>query len=210
MTTYIYSKSDAFKEHLKEVVGESIVFRTDLGTLKANDTGTILIHSASYTDLTIQDALRTHIASSCVFAVADDLPDIGKMLRYTHLGIKGYCNAYMVRQHYEQLFSMLNAGQSWYPPELLSQALSLAHSSVRPEEIDDQLNELTLRQKEIALSIAEGKSNKIVAEDCGIAEQTVKSHLTQIYTKLNVADRLGLVIYIKSLNVLGSNKRSTK
>lgn len=207
MTIYLYSKSESFTEHMNNVISAHVTYRTDLGLIKASESDIILIHGGSYPDVVIQEALREYSALPCSFAVADDLPDLGKMLRYTHLGINAYCNAYMAKPHYEQLFLMLKEGQSWYPPELLSQALSLAHSSVRPEDNDEQLKELTDRQKEIALSIAEGKSNKQVAEECGIAEQTVKSHLTQIFNKLNVTDRIGLVIYLKQLNLLPGNKR---
>lgn len=209
MNIYIYSKSESFNEHMNKVIASHVTFRSDLSVLKAGASDIVLIHGASFTDAAIQGALRDSASLSCSFAIADDLPDLGKMLRFTNIGIQGYCNAYMAKPHYDQLVLMLGEGHSWYPPELLSQALSIAHSSVSPEDSDEQLNELTSRQKQIALSIAEGKSNKIVAEECGIAEQTVKSHLTQIFAKLNVPDRIGLVIQLKRLNLLGSNRRKS-
>jgi DNA-binding NarL/FixJ family response regulator len=207
MIIYIYSKSDSFNEHMSKIIGVHVTYRSDLSVLKAGTSDIVLIHEASFSDVAIQEALRENASLSCSLAIADDLPDLGKMLRYTNLGIKGYCNAYMAKPHYDQFVLMLGEGHSWYPPELLSQALSIAHSSVSPDDSDEQLNELTSRQKQIALSIADGKSNKIVAEECGIAEQTVKSHLTQIFTKLKVPDRIGLIIHLKRLNLLGSNRR---
>lgn len=192
---------------MNKVISTHVTYRTDIGQIKAGESDVVLIHGASYTDIAIQEALREQAQLSCALAITDDLPDLGKMLRYTNLGVKAYCNSYMAKPHYEQLFLMLEGGHSWFPPELLSQALSLAHSSVRPDDNDEQLSELTSRQKEIALSIVEGKSNKLIAEEYGIAEQTVKSHLTQIFNKLNVADRMGLVIHLKRLNLLSGNRR---
>tara|TARA_R110001592_G_scaffold160059_1_gene391980 strand:- start:3395 stop:4027 length:633 start_codon:yes stop_codon:yes gene_type:complete len=209
MIIYIYSKSDSFKKHINKVIGSRVTYRTDLGVMKAGSADIILIHASSYSDLNLSEILRDNANASFSVVIADDLPDIGKMLRYTNLGVKGYCNTYMAKQHYEQLLMMLRDGHSWFPPALLSQALSLAHSSVRPEESDEQLLELTSRQKQIALCIAEGKSNKVVAEECGIAEGTVKSHITQIFNKLNVSDRIGLVIHLKELNLIGRNRRKT-
>lgn len=209
MIIYIYTKSDSFKEHIKKVMGFHVTYRSDLATMKAGLGDIIVIHASSYSDLNLSDILRDNANASLAIAIADDLPDIGKMLRYTNLGVKGYCNSYMAKAHYDQLVLMLKDGHSWFPPALLSQALSLAHSSVRPEESDEQLLELTSRQKQIALCIAEGKSNKVVAEECGIAEGTVKSHITQIFNKLNVSDRVGLVIHLKELNLLGRNRRKT-
>ena len=167
----------------------------------------MLIHGDSFSAQNLTDALRESSASSYAVAVAEEFPDLGKMLRYANLGVSGYCNAYMAKAHYEQLVLMLQSGQSWFPPSLLTQALAVAHTSVRPEESHEQLLELTSRQRQIALCAAEGKSNKDIAEECGIAERTVKSHLTQIFEKLGVADRIGLVIHLKKLNMLGSNKR---
>lgn len=209
MTIYIYSTSDSFNAHIKSVVSAHITYRPDLKLLRSGHSGIVLIHGDSFNDTAIQDVLADIEASSGTVAIAEELPDLGNMLRYTNLGVGGYCNAYMAKPHYDQLLLMLKEGHSWYPPELLSQALSIAHSSVRPEDSDEQLNELTLRQREIALSIAEGKSNKVVAGEYGIAERTVKSHLTQIFTKLKVSDRIGLVLYLKRLNVLGRNRRKS-
>lgn len=207
MTIYIYSKSESFKNHVSQVMWSYVTYRSDPGSIKAGPGDIVLIHGDSYTDANITEILKGCASLSCAIAIAEELPDLGKMLRYTNLGVNGYCNAYMAKPHYDQLVLMLKEGHSWFPPALLTQALAVAHSSVRPEESDEQLLELTSRQKQIALSIAEGKSNKTVAEECGISESTVKSHLTQIFNKLNVSDRVGLVIYLKKLNMLGSTKR---
>jgi DNA-binding NarL/FixJ family response regulator len=182
-------------------------YRQDLNNIKASAGDIVLIHGDSFSAQNLTDALRESSASSYAVAVAEEFPDLGKMLRYANLGLSGYCNAYMAKAHYEQLVFMLQSGQSWFPPSLLSQALAVAHTSVRPEESHEQLLELTSRQRQIALCAAEGKSNKDIAEECGIAERTVKSHLTQIFEKLGVTDRIGLVIHLKKLNMLGSNKR---
>lgn len=182
-------------------------FRSDLDNIKAAAGDVVLIHGDSFAEQNLTEALRDSATRSYAVAIAEEFPDLGKMLRYANLGVNGYCNAYMAKAHYEQLALMLQSGQSWFPPALLSQALSVAHTSVRPEESHEQLLELTSRQRQIALCIAEGKSNKDIAEECGIAERTVKSHLTQIFDKLNVSDRIGLVIHLKKLNMLGSNKR---
>ena len=45
--------------------------------------------------------------------------------------------------------------------------------------------------------IQDGKSNKAIANCLSISERTVKAHLTSIFKKLNVADRLHLALYIK-------------
>lgn len=54
---------------------------------------------------------------------------------------------------------------------------------------------LTQREREVILKVGEGLKNKAIAARLFIAEVTVRHHLTEIYSKLGVSDRLELVIY---------------
>jgi two-component system nitrate/nitrite response regulator NarL len=51
---------------------------------------------------------------------------------------------------------------------------------------------LTPREQQIALAIADGRSNRDIAARLGITEQTVKNHLTSIFVKVGVDNRLQL------------------
>jgi two-component system, NarL family, nitrate/nitrite response regulator NarL len=206
MNIAVYSKSESFNSHIIGVGLGDIVTREDLSSLAKAQQDVIIVHEGSFRSDELTSALQSVVSDIGRIAVADEYPDIGKMLRFTNLGVQGYCNAYMAQPHYKQLATMLSEGHSWFPPSLLGQALSLAHSSVNSIKNDEQLPELTVRQKEIALSIARGKSNKEVAIDCGISERTVKSHLTQIFEKLSVKDRLGLAVLLKQKNVLAEHE----
>lgn len=55
--------------------------------------------------------------------------------------------------------------------------------------------ELTNREMEILLLMAEGKTNQDIADELFIALKTVKTHVSNILGKLNVADRTQAVIY---------------
>ncbi len=59
---------------------------------------------------------------------------------------------------------------------------------------NDTLARLTRRELEIARLINKGCSNKTVAKELDIAERTVKAHLSSIFDKLHVKDRLQLVV----------------
>ena len=49
---------------------------------------------------------------------------------------------------------------------------------------------------DVALLLAEGRSNRDVARALGISEPTVKKHVGQILTKLNVQDRLQAGLFV--------------
>jgi two-component system, NarL family, nitrate/nitrite response regulator NarL len=62
------------------------------------------------------------------------------------------------------------------------------------EERLDRLAALTSREIQIARAVAEGRSNRDIATQLGITEQTVKNHLTSIFEKVGVTSRLQLAL----------------
>lgn len=64
-----------------------------------------------------------------------------------------------------------------------------ANSSDKSAEFDTLLLELTERQKEVYELIVSGRSNKEIMADLFIEQSTLKSHINQIYKKLNIKTR---------------------
>jgi DNA-binding NarL/FixJ family response regulator len=60
-------------------------------------------------------------------------------------------------------------------------------------EIDDTLEELTSRERDVLEWLALGYSNKRIAKQLEIAESTVKFHIAAIYAKFNVSSRVEAV-----------------
>ncbi len=129
--------------------------------------------------------------------VCSDRPALVEMLECARLGARAYCNSHMAAAHYDQLLQLVENGQSWYPPHMLEETFRLAHKAAQETPSQADLAELTGREKEIALAVADGKSNRQIADQLQITEPTVKTHLTHIFRKLEVQDRVGLVLYIK-------------
>jgi two-component system, NarL family, nitrate/nitrite response regulator NarL len=81
-------------------------------------------------------------------------------------------------------------GERWLPPELVSAAL--AREASRRENSEQLKHLLTTREREIAMLVADGLSNKEIARRSSISEGTVKIHLHNAYQKLGVANRTSL------------------
>lgn len=68
---------------------------------------------------------------------------------------------------------------------------------------DDPLETLTPRELEVLARLAEGLPNKALAKELGIAEKTVKTHVSSVLAKLGVKDRVQAAIYAQSRHLRG-------
>ena len=64
--------------------------------------------------------------------------------------------------------------------------------------IDKDQSGLTGREQEIIAKIAEGISNRQIAEELLISENTVRAHLHNVFMKINVKDRLQAALWANS------------
>ena len=119
------------------------------------------------------------------------------MLECVRLGARAYCNSHMAASHYDQMLRLLSEGQSWFPPRMLDETFRLARDAISPQPSQQILDRLTRREREVALAVSEGKSNREVADHLSISEATVKTHLTNVFKKLNVKDRVSLLLLLK-------------
>jgi DNA-binding NarL/FixJ family response regulator len=60
---------------------------------------------------------------------------------------------------------------------------------------ENRISDVTAREMDIIRAIVDGQVNKEIAETFGISEYTVKHHLTRIFDKLRVANRVELAIF---------------
>jgi NarL family two-component system response regulator LiaR len=66
------------------------------------------------------------------------------------------------------------------------------------------VEELTKRELEVLALLAEGKTDREIAHELGIAESTAKNHVSNILGKLNVPNRAGAVAAGYQLGLIGT------
>jgi two-component system, NarL family, nitrate/nitrite response regulator NarL len=86
-------------------------------------------------------------------------------------------------------------GERWLPPALVSSAV--LRETERRQDSDKLENLLTAREREIAVLVASGNSNKQIARQANISEGTVKLHLHNVYRKLRVPNRTSLAALLQ-------------
>jgi DNA-binding NarL/FixJ family response regulator len=114
----------------------------------------------------------------------------------------------------DKLFTALRAGAAGYllkdvEPSELVRAIRSAHAGQSPlspaiatrmvEEVAQggtvAPGELTPRELDVLTLIARGRSNKVIARELGVAEKTVKTHVSHILGKLGLTDRTQAALY---------------
>src|ERR1700756_544503 len=122
-------------------------------------------------------------------AIQSEFPDARIIVLTTYTGdaqvlraLKAGARAYILKGHVHrellETIRAVHAGQKRIPPDVAAQLAEHA--------TDD---ELTSREIDVLRLIAAGNSNKLVADQLSIGEATVKSHVTNILSKLGANDR---------------------
>ncbi len=84
-------------------------------------------------------------------------------------------------------------GDELFAPEVTRRLVESYVTKPSPRE-REELRELTPREREVVLLVAEGLSNQEIGDRLFLSEATVKTHLTSILRKLGLRDRAQLVI----------------
>jgi len=111
-------------------------------------------------------------------------------------GIKGYVNTFASVERIEQALVTIRAGSVWLGQNVMQAMIQSLMNDNQPKEGWKDL--LTEREQEATALVLEGQSNKDIAEKLEITQRTVKAHLHNVFEKLEVTDRLALVLKIKN------------
>jgi DNA-binding NarL/FixJ family response regulator len=139
--------------------------------------------------------LRIHSGTRVLVLTACDEKE--EHLRAFRLGASGVILKDSARHTLVQAIRTVCAGQRWVDPRMAAM-LSGDLGAVEPgaeHASPRQDNGLTERELEIVRLVASGYKNREVSESLRISERTVKTHLTNIFQKLGVRDRVGLVMF---------------
>jgi DNA-binding NarL/FixJ family response regulator len=119
-------------------------------------------------------------------------------------GASGSCKSNLLPDKIRQIFSTVQDGGVWISsaglPHLLQRLKRLEELTkknspkIETSQQHEKIKSLTPRERQIVELVASGDCNKIIANKLNIADRTVKAHLSVIFQKLKVNDRLQLAL----------------
>ena len=123
-------------------------------------------------------------------------------------GASGYCQYDETETVFLKAVKSVISGEIWLQRHLVPKVIgSLVkipddeNFKKKDAENEALIKELSIRELDVAKMIGVGKTNKAIASNLDISERTVKAHLTSIYRKLDVPDRLHLAISINGFDM---------
>jgi len=119
--------------------------------------------------------------------------DEQKIMEAVRLGVRGVVLKEMAPQLLLQCVRRVDAGGQWLERDILGRALDTLLQ--REAALQDLHSALSQREITLVKLVADGRSNREIAEQLHITEGTVKVHLHRIYEKTGVKNRVGLTLY---------------
>jgi two-component system nitrate/nitrite response regulator NarL len=121
-------------------------------------------------------------------------------------GAHGFCSADIQPDLLIKAVRAVCQGEIWVPRQLITQLIGelarensagiqkLSRAGAKSVEI------LTPRELQVAKMVHLGGNNKIIARELEISERTVKAHLSAIFRKLDIENRLHLALFFNDIN----------
>ena len=126
--------------------------------------------------------------------ILDENPSFGKAKAWLDEKVNGYGNAYMQDLFLNSAVETIISGYSWLSPQIAHEFfLNISKLKDNFEKQDDIFSNLTSSEINIAKYLKIGYKNIEISEELNISINTVKKHIKNIYTKLNVSDRVSFL-----------------
>jgi DNA-binding NarL/FixJ family response regulator len=134
--------------------------------------------------------------------MASSNPKDSEAIKALDAGCAAYCHAFSDAFTLMQVAQVVQAGHVWVGKNLMQRLIhSAGHvATTTSASLADWGSSLTPREREVSILAANGVSNHKISLDCNISERTVKAHLSSVFEKLNLTDRLQLALRVHGIH----------
>jgi len=146
-----------------------------------------------------QDPIWVPAMAGMHLVVASPSPNDEQGTQALGAGAHGYCHSYAPAAALSQALEVVSSGGIWMGRSLVARLLKLVTERAQDSHSWDD-GVLTERETTVARYAASGQANAQIAEALGITERTVKAHLSAVFEKLKVSDRLQLALLVHGIS----------
>jgi len=125
--------------------------------------------------------------------IFNSLPEVHHAFTLIRDNVKGYENSYINKINLINMLDSINNGKKWLFSDLTDYIINKFIDTTKLNE-PEFMSLLTAKEKVISLMVADGLSNKNIAQKEKIALSTVKNHMKNIFEKADVSDRVSLAM----------------
>jgi DNA-binding NarL/FixJ family response regulator len=148
----------------------------------------------------VANDINAYITSNTVpksLIVLERAPEIvtGKLL--ISRGVKAYANSRMHLNHFSQMIETVKKGKIWTYPKLTSALANTKENTLSETSMQLLNNRLTQKEIEVVELILKGMTNDAIAASLDVTPRTIKAHVSSIFSKLHVSDRVSLILLLK-------------
>lgn len=193
MQIVLHSDDILLLEHWEKALNSECAFIDDLDVLMKVENSLIIVNYSACTTQ-CEMVLKTLSITNKVL-ILHRTPDIDTAKYVLTHGAKGYGNA-MMREHFiVSAIETIKENMIWLYPEFTT--MLITDIPLKEDSSHHlKLQNLSEREKEVALLLKDGDTYKTIAQELGITARTVKAHAGHIYKKLSVKDRLALALFL--------------
>ena len=148
----------------------------------------LLLIDQSFTDFQTINTLCRKSDVLRIFVLSDN-PGKEDGIKLMQIGVVGYANTYISEGRLVEAVKTVQTGRVWFNQDVLAQFIQHVNTNRKDAVTDDSkriLEGLTEREREIAILVSRGFTNKAIGEQLYISERTVKSHLSSIFSNRNI------------------------
>ena len=176
------------KAKVRETTHATVIIHTSLPGLESNND--------------VVELIKDHPTAKLL--VLADIPDELDAIEFIRSGVLGYANTHIKNNILYEAIKIIRLGEVWVSKRLLNWLVNHCHELDHNTQIINmyaEIETLTPAENTVAKHVVNGNNNKQIAKILNITERTVKAHLTSIYSKMGVKDRLHLAVLLQN-NIL--------
>lgn len=125
--------------------------------------------------------------------------EVEYLVKAVDIGVDGYILKDSESSELKKAIESVINGDKYIQPSLIP---GLNSRLINRDSDKDKLEQLTKRELEVLVLIANGMFNKEIAIELNISERTVKNHISNIFKKIDVADRTQAAVFAIKNNLI--------